>query len=124
MRIRKRTGASAKRRSGGGMLLAAGTGASAKRRSGGGMLLAAALVIAAGFGGSASAVPIPPTPSIEHGQSGWKPIMKTAENSPKETRDEKAAASPTKDDPPVLPKEFREYLAYQVAEDVKAQLIA
>src|SRR5208282_3612598 len=70
MRIRKRTGASAKRRSGGGMLLAAGTGASAKRRSGGGLLLAAgtgasakrrsgggvllaaALVIAAGFGGS------------------------------------------------------------------------
>ena len=51
-------------------------------------------------------------------------MTQTTENAPKDTQAKKPAAVSINDEPSIFSKDYKDYLAYQVAEDAKQKLIA
>jgi len=51
-------------------------------------------------------------------------MTETTEDAPKDGKTKDPAAFSAKDDPAIFSKDYKDYLAYQVAEDAKQKLIA
>jgi Zn-dependent metalloprotease len=83
-----------------------------------------AAVAASGFGGNGLAAPASAVPITEQGPSERSQIITDAPKDPGNARQERGAFPPVKGDPPTFSKEYRDYLAYQVAEDAKTQLVS
>jgi len=88
-----------------------------------GVLFAAAFATAIGCGFSAFAASQSQVPTNEQRKSLVNtPMTNITENDPKNAPSGIASSVMPKDDP-ILQKDYRAYLAYQVAEDAKQQLI-